>query len=194
MDNQNDERGKTKTCSICKVELPLSDFHKHTKSPDKCQSRCKNCAIKLTTEWQKNFADRTNAKNSKWKSEHPDQVRESRRRYREGHRGELTKYATVYRRSLPMETRQKLNRKVDLKRKYGVTVEWYDAQLIAQDGRCAICSDPVGSGRALAVDHNHTTLRNRGLLCGHCNPLLHKLEADSDWMAKAVQYLNSHGG
>jgi len=50
-----------------------------------------------------------------------------------------------------------------------LTFAEYDALLIAQDGRCAICRAPPSPRRALAVDHCHVTHRVRGLLCDRCN-------------------------
>src|ERR1700674_3532346 len=103
MDNQNDERGKTKLCSVCKADLPLSDFHKQSKSPDGHQSRWKKCAIKLTREWQQMWPNRVNEKNRNWKHDNLDLVHERNKKYNDEHVEERTKYQTAYRRSLPME-------------------------------------------------------------------------------------------
>jgi hypothetical protein len=73
--------------------------------------------------------------------------------------------------------------------KYGVTVEWYKAQLEKQGGRCAICSIPqTECSRRFAVDHDHQTNQARGLLCGLCNTQLGVIE-DSVWTARATAYL-----
>ena len=58
-------------------------------------------------------------------------------------------------------------------KKFGVTLEWYEAKLAEQDGKCAICGKtPDENGRGLAVDHNHGNKKPRGLLCLSCNPML----------------------
>ena len=63
-----------------------------------------------------------------------------------------------------------------LVRRYGITVEEYDALFDAQQGKCALCGgDSNGRGR-LAVDHDHATGRVRGLLCFTCNTALGRLE------------------
>jgi hypothetical protein len=33
-----------KTCTICKTEQPLTNFHKHSKRKDGLQSKCKDCS------------------------------------------------------------------------------------------------------------------------------------------------------
>lgn len=55
-----------------------------------------------------------------------------------------------------------------LQRTYGITVERYDEFLAYQDGRCAICRRRPRV-RRLAVDHDHSTGKIRGLLCSDCN-------------------------
>ena len=57
------------------------------------------------------------------------------------------------------------DRKSHLKRKYGLTLEEYDAMLEAQGGVCAICGEPRPEERTLHVDHDHETGAIRGLLC-----------------------------
>lgn len=81
-----------------------------------------------------------------------------------------------------------------LKRHYGVTVEWYNAQHAAQDGKCAICGQEetaVIHGRriSLAVDHCHDTGRVRGLLCRACNNAIGALGHDPERFRKAIAYL-----
>lgn len=36
---------KTKTCSACELEKPLSDFHNQAGNPDGKHPRCKRCAM-----------------------------------------------------------------------------------------------------------------------------------------------------
>ena len=80
------------------------------------------------------------------------------------------------------------------RRSYGITLPEYDALLKRQRGRCAICRNLCKSGKRLAVDHNHTTGRVRGLLCGRCNPLLGYAADDVNMLREAIKYLRRHAG
>jgi hypothetical protein len=90
------------------------------------------------------------------------------------------------------EQRKKWDRAVKLKRRFGLTVEVYDALLAAQDGVCAICKQPQPGGHRLAVDHDHTTGQLRGLLCSKCNRALGSIEHPGEWGERAAEYLRVH--
>jgi hypothetical protein len=55
--------------------------------------------------------------------------------------------------------------------------------LESQDNSCALCDTPVqlfeGNNFSGVIDHCHTTGKVRGILCGHCNVALGKLESDN---------------
>jgi len=77
-----------------------------------------------------------------------------------------------------------------LKRRYGISVEEYEALLINQNYKCAICSiEQCPSGRNFAVDHNHTTGKIRGLLCSNCNTSLGRMKDSKQLLQKAIEYL-----
>jgi hypothetical protein len=82
-------------------------------------------------------------------------------------------------------------RKFQLKRKYGLTLEEYDALLEEQAGGCAICGGTNPSGFRLAVDHNHETGEVRGLLCTNCNFVLGYSHDDPALLRKTIRYLES---
>jgi hypothetical protein len=81
----------------------------------------------------------------------------------------------------------------DMHRMYGVGKAWYDALLEKQNGVCAICGKAPITNR-LAIDHNHTTGKSRGLLCLPCNGLLNRVESIPGWATKAEAYLAEHEG
>ncbi len=84
-----------------------------------------------------------------------------------------------------------------LRRNYGVTLEWYDAQHARQKGLCTICDQPetqVIGGRLLelAVDHCHEKGHVRSLLCCKCNQGLGCFQDDPELLRKAAAYLDPH--
>lgn len=80
-------------------------------------------------------------------------------------------------------------------RKLGCSEELYAKLLKKQHGECAICGTQYGhtskNGRQcrLAVDHDHTTGKVRGLLCGRCNRGLGYLKENN--LNRALEYIKS---
>jgi hypothetical protein len=83
-------------------------------------------------------------------------------------------------------------RRITLKKKYGLTVEAYDAMLTAQLGTCAICHRSSPGRKDIAnfiVDHSHKTGKTRGLLCDPCNKGIAYFKENIVVMDKAINYL-----
>jgi len=81
-----------------------------------------------------------------------------------------------------------------LRQDYGMSLEEYNQILAEQGGVCAICKKPetaVWRGKilSLAVDHNHTTKVNRGLLCMKCNRALGLLEENIGYLISMIRYI-----
>lgn len=79
-------------------------------------------------------------------------------------------------------------RKYQLKWKYGLSLEDFDALLAAQGGRCAICPR-VLTVRQACVDHDHTTQAVRGILCQTCNTVLGQMDDSPNLLRRAALYL-----
>lgn len=80
-----------------------------------------------------------------------------------------------------------------LKRRYGITVADYEAQLSKQLNRCAICAvEACPTGRKFAVDHDHTTGAVRGLLCAGCNQGLGNFRDSLIILENAINYLENY--
>jgi hypothetical protein len=75
---------------------------------------------------------------------------------------------------------------------YGITVIEYNRMLTEQAGVCQICNLPEPSGKALAVDHNHKTKQNRGLLCENCNRAIGLLKDSAFRCMRAAEYINKY--
>ncbi|CAB4167363.1 Recombination endonuclease VII [uncultured Caudovirales phage] len=84
-------------------------------------------------------------------------------------------------------------RDTTLRRIFGITLEEYLKAHDAQQGCCAICRKSVAdNGKALAVDHCHTTGKIRGLLCDLCNRGLGMFKDNTDSLVTAIQYLRKY--
>lgn len=59
----------------------------------------------------------------------------------------------------------------------------------AQEGRCAICQSVPERALDLVVDHDHTTLKVRGLLCTRCNTGLGNFKDNPNFLEQAARYV-----
>lgn len=83
---------------------------------------------------------------------------------------------------------KKSRKDVKLRKTYGITIEQYSILLETQSGKCAICKLKEQK-RELAVDHNHTTGKVRGLLCHKCNVSLGLLKESTENMESMISYV-----
>jgi hypothetical protein len=86
------------------------------------------------------------------------------------------------------------NRKSEIKRKYGITIEEHDRILIAQGDCCALCCTDTPRGQGTwHVDHDHDTGVVRGLLCHSCNTMLGSYERlkKGIGLERVAEYLGS---
>lgn len=83
-------------------------------------------------------------------------------------------------------------RRDNLRRKFKMTLQEYDDMYERQGGVCCICGRKCQSGARLAVDHDHTTGKIRGLLCMFCNRSIGMLNDDPVLVRKVAEYLELH--
>lgn len=104
------------------------------------------------------------------------------------------------------EEYRRRERQQNFRRNYGIEIDDYDAMLVAQGGKCAICDGPPAGCRwerdaytgekrvqRFSVDHDHETGAVRKLLCGRCNRGLGDFRDSPQLLLKAAEYLTSHG-
>jgi hypothetical protein len=95
------------------------------------------------------------------------------------------------------EWKARLQRKNELKRKYGLTRDQFEAMLQEQHGVCAICKGneqlTKRKREPLCVDHKHDESRAiRGLLCRRCNVIVGMVENNPELFRAAADYLEKH--
>lgn len=126
----------------------------HPDKPYYAKGLCKSCYTK---------ARQSRLHKHKW-------YMQNRERLLKANKARYTNYGDHYR---------VYGRKRELKRKYNISLEDYEALLTSQNGICAVCGGAPKKYR-LAVDHNHITNKVRGLLCIPCNVALGKFELYED--------------
>jgi hypothetical protein len=156
-----------KRCKHCREEKPLDDFYTDRKARDGRRPECKSCNLaRRKARYEANprpYIERV----LKWQRENPERVRANMDRFRASGKKKVA------------------DRKSHLKRKYGLTLEAFDALLASQGGGCAIC----GKADVDNVDHDHVTGRVRGILCFNCNVAIGHVAEDEDRLGAAMAYL-----
>jgi hypothetical protein len=79
-----------------------------------------------------------------------------------------------------------------MKYNYGITLDDYNCMYKLQLGVCMICNQAETNGKRLAIDHDHSTGKVRGLLCNHCNIGLGKFFDNPQLLQSAINYINDH--
>lgn len=79
---------------------------------------------------------------------------------------------------------------IQLKIRYGLTIEQYDQMRISQEHKCLICKRHESEfKKVLFVDHNHKTGKIRGLLCATCNFAISYFDTNIELLHNAKKYL-----
>ena len=122
-----------------------------------------------------------------------DKEKTQQKKYYSSKKGKVTRkkyqdkyYKEYYRRN--NEKKRLQTRKYRLKRNFGITLEEYNKIFDAQGGKCAVCKE-YQQGKMLAVDHNHITGKNRGLLCQLCNTALGSLKDSQEIIKSLLVYV-----
>lgn len=98
------------------------------------------------------------------------------------------------------ELSHKSRKNWQLQNKYGISLDKYLELLEGQNGVCAICKtapEPQGKTQILkdlAVDHDHVTNTNRGLLCDRCNRGIGHFKDNAALLIAAALYLSQWCG
>lgn len=123
-----------------------------------------------------------------WRRANPEKARATRRAYEKKNRKSLNRKRKLWRKNNPDKIRDQW-----LNQQYGIGTAWYAMKLAAQSHCCAICKQSASLfKRNLAVDHNHTTNKNRGLLCIGCNVLIGQIERAKVTWAQLNGYLKEY--
>jgi len=130
-----------------------------------------------------------------------EREREYMRQYRARTKAERTAYDKAWRRKHadrllakrrdPERRRQKYRTK--FMGRYGASETTFDDLLLAQNGRCGVCSRQFpDDDKHPQMDHCHKTGKVRALLCMRCNILLGAANDSQEILDLAKAYLKVH--
>lgn len=128
----------------------------------------------LSPESRKKISDKNRGR--KWTPERKAQQKARHDRWLALHPNDIKAYRIAY----------------NLRKKYGMTQEAFDAMLAGQGGVCAICGTSdfsAGNGQRPVVDHDHETGAIRGILCFGCNIGIGAFKEKLAIVRAAVAYL-----
>lgn len=163
-----------KPCKKCNALKPLEEYYRAAGTRDGLRGECKVCSSE--DKRRRYLADPQAAidRVKRWQQANPDRVNATQRARRAKPEAKLRERAG------------------HLMRKYGMTIEQYDAMLAAQGGGCFICGRPPREDISLHVDHDHSTGKVRGILCFCCNNALADFQDDPTLLRKAACYVTTH--
>jgi hypothetical protein len=172
----------TYNCSRCRLEKPASEFAPSIVKR-KTGGYCHAC---IRLRWSERDDGARNA----------EQQRKIAPKYKIAQKARGDKYRARVAASPDLKEKSKRNdRASGLLRRYGITLEQYNALLAAQGGLCACChSKDIGrkgsrAGLTLFVDHAHASGLIRGLVCHKCNVGIGSLGDTAAGVQRALLYL-----
>lgn len=177
-----------KRCTQCGCEKPLDDFHKDSSSKDGLSIYCRPCKREIRIAYRLRNPDHhralERARAARERANNPERKREIQRQSRAKNPERAREINRAWYRNNVDKVAQ-----ADRLRKYGITQDGYEAMLMAQECRCAICGVAEPGVRNWCVDHCHITGVVRGLLCCLCNTALGKFKDSPAILRAAATYL-----
>jgi hypothetical protein len=164
------ECANTRKCSKCGSEKAEAEFYANAGSV------CKACRKERSKAWRAANPDKMKALNEKARAHRKaTQDPEVQRRYQREWRAKNAERHYFRQRA----------------RTHGLTLAELRLLEESAGGVCEICKKHVGE---LHIDHDHTTGKVRGMLCGSCNRALGLFHEDVEALRSAIAYLQERGG
>jgi hypothetical protein len=160
-----------KRCNKCHELKPLDEFYRMPQMRDGYRNDCKACNLAANAARYRANPVAAKQRTKRWQLANPERYAANQARFRASGGKKIA------------------DRRSHLKRKYGITLEQYDAMLASQSGGCGICGRDPSDRISLHVDHDHRTGRIRGLLCFPCNNALGDFDDDPSLLRAALRYV-----
>jgi hypothetical protein len=181
-------------CTRCGLELPLEQFSNDRSRADGLSKWCKKCVSENSRRHYQANREKILTRTAERRSEDPEHFR-AINRASEARRDPEIKRA--YNKRRYEEKRDEILSKSKARhrlKRYGVTVEQFEALLQAQGGGCGICRSEVTDWH---IDHDHSCCPTvytcgkclRGIFCRACNIGLGNFRDDPELLERAIRYL-----
>lgn len=151
-----------KHCPRCGLDKSHDEFHKHTKTKDGLQPKCKACALEMARESYRRNPEAVKHAAGKWAEKNP-----------------------IRRREIAYNSKLKAKYGIEFS-DYQKMLEQQGGKCAICGGDGGVGNSELFS---LFVDHCHATGRIRGLLCMKCNSGLGYFEDNKMRLESAIKYL-----
>lgn len=156
-------------------------------------------------QWRKKNPDKIRKYNETAYKSRGDKIRESKRNYYRKNKDKKIKnqkrYYTAHKEEILSKNKKYTQKhpekfviykkRYKLRKRYGISLEEFNAILMFQNNKCKICEKEFTKSKDKHIDHDHTTGLVRGLLCPVCNKMLGYSMDKIDILKKAILYLES---
>jgi hypothetical protein len=158
-----------KYCARCDKTKPASEFYSNKSQCDGLASHCKECAKRIQKELY---------------SKNPEKHRARKREY-------IKRYGPAYNKL--RRTKRRETHITEAARKYKISKDAISRLLETKS--CPICLREISfSAQNIHcrpnIDHDHSTGKIRGVICGYCNNLLGRAGDSPETLIRATAYLN----
>ena len=176
---------ETLKCNACERDLPLESFNKCTSITRGYQYKCKECTAIYNSSEKVKAKKREEIK--QWRKDNPEKKKEQKKRHYEKHHEKCLKRSKEW-----YHTNKDRYRNGAMLRKYGISLEEYNALREQQNYECALCKKHEDENyQGLVIDHSHVTGKVRKLLCTSCNVGLGMFQDNPELLEKAAEYLRN---
>lgn len=161
-------------------------YHREWRARNRDRTRALNSANQR--KWRHANPDKNKANCHRWYQKNKERQRAKRREYYVANREAIREKERLWRRNNQFRAKMR-DFKHGLKKDYGITLEQYEELFKRQDNRCGICRTKRGDIKRPCVDHCHSSLQVRGVLCQNCNVGLAHFRDNPLFLKYAIYYL-----
>ena len=162
-----------------KEELQAYGKEYRKKHPEKAEK------VRLKYANDPEFRKKLLEKDQIYAKAHPEKARARGQKYKNSHREEVRERVREWRKANPDHY---------LKATYGITRKEFGILLDEQGGVCAVCKKTEWGKHGPHVDHDHSTMAVRGILCGNCNRAVGIIQENPQTAKNMAIYIESFQG